>query len=265
MFANKNTSSKPEFPVHFACSNGNLLKVQQELSKIELSHEKSSTNTTATKGAKFPLRGVLTQKDNDGRTLLHWCVSMQHENMLDYLIEKYNENKIDIDDLFDDAGWNPVHIASNTTLSTTRKLFTDLKIKPDANKQTLKTLSTPLHISCSKVTNLPIISYLIVEQKASVRIKDKMGRLPIHIASCIDNSIDVIKILCEHDSPVNVKDSIDGWTPMHHAMAEGNLGVAIYLVQEYDADYKTITSNDDKTPLDVAVSDTFKETFLENI
>lgn len=75
---------------------------------------------------------------------------------------------------------------------------------------------TALHFTASK-SNLDIARKL-VENKASARVKDRRGQLPLHRAAAV-GSVPLIKLLLEAKSPVNATD-IDGMSALHH----GKLG-----------------------------------------
>jgi len=108
-------------------------------------------------------------------------------------------------------------------------------------------LQTALHFCCSK-NNLPLARRLI-EQKATARVKDKRGQLPLHRAAAI-GSVPLVQLMLDNKSPVNATDDV-GQTALHHGMhtllllvgccfffadcaaaiAEGNGDVAIALLK----------------------------------
>lgn len=222
-------------------------------------------------------------KDNDGRSPLHWAVLSQHTEIVKLLLNpssvdtdssisggngniqqqqqeettttsdtKKTKKKliIDIDELTDESGWTPLHIASSIGNLEIFEILMNHDPKPDVNLQTI-TGQTPLHYAVSK-NNYQICEILIVKYNASARIKDKRGQYPIHRAASI-GSIKLIELLVNKGkSQLNSKDN-SSWTPMHHALAEGHGDIGLLLVK-LGADPK-IKDSDDKTPLDVSVDD----------
>lgn len=73
-------------------------------------------------------------------------------------------------------------------------------------------LQTALHFTASK-NNLETARKLI-SHKASARVKDKRGQLPLHRAAAI-GSVPMVKLLLEHKSPLNATD-VSGLTVLHH-------------------------------------------------
>ncbi|SSD58835.1 uncharacterized protein SCODWIG_00596 [Saccharomycodes ludwigii] len=239
-----------EYPVHKACIDGDLPLLKELLLDVQ---------------DKKKIKQILKSEDNDQRTPIHWAISYKHLYAVEALIRKFNQVDLDIDDLYDGSGWNPFHVACSVgDLNIVKLLFNTLDNKPNVNQQTKYNRVTGLHLVASK-NNIELASYLITVLKASVSIKDAKGQIPLHRACCVPNSINMVKLLCDHQSPINLKDTVDGWTPLHHALAEGNVAVAILLVTEYDADYKTIRDKDDKLPVDVSCNDTVRQEFLANV
>ena len=71
---------------------------------------------------------------------------------------------------------------------------------------------TALHFTASK-TNLETARKLI-SHKASARVKDKRGQLPLHRAAAI-GSVPMVNLLLENKSPLNATD-VAGLTALHH-------------------------------------------------
>src|SRR5204862_5200256 len=64
--------------------------------------------------------------------------------------------------------------------------------------------------------------------------QDGLGWTMLHVAS--SNSFDCARVLLEQGASVDIKDSILGWTPLHHACNEGNQEVW-NLMLAYGADF----------------------------
>lgn len=87
---------------------------------------------------------------------------------------------------------------------------------------------TALHFAASK-QNLSTFQ-LLLASSASTRTKDKRGQLPLHRAAAV-GSIPIMKACLEHRSPLNATD-MDGYTALHHAIAEGRGDAAGFLIKQ---------------------------------
>ncbi|KAL2207409.1 ankyrin [Sarocladium strictum] len=107
---------------------------------------------------------------------------------------------------------------------------------------------TVLHFVASK-QNLDV-ARLLLENKpaASTRVRDRRGQYAIHRAAAI-GSVPIIQLLLKNRSPLNATD-IEGYTPLHHAVAEGHGDAAVALLKE-GAD-ASIKNSAEELPLDLA-------------
>jgi ankyrin repeat protein len=80
------------------------------------------------------------------------------------------------------------------------------------------TQKTALHFVASK-KNLETAKILI-ENKASTRVRDRRGQYPIHRAAAT-GSVPMVLLFLRNRSPLNATDN-EGFTPLHHASAEGH-------------------------------------------
>lgn len=207
-------------------------------------------------------------RDADMRTPLHWATSFQNIELVEILLDPFKYYKggsiekvvIDLDDCVDDSNWNPLHIAASTgNLEIFKQLATHEPVA-DINAQT-STGQTCLHYAVSK-NYYYIVAYLLVDLKASARIKDKKDQLPLHRAAAI-GSEKLVQILIETGkSPLNAVDSF-GQTALHHALAEGHADVALQLV-EYGADWQKPTS-DGQSAFDVCLNDKIRIFFKKGL
>lgn len=55
---------------------------------------------------------------------------------------------------------------------------------------------------------------------ASARVRDKRGQYALHRAAAV-GSVPMVNLLVQNKSPLNATDT-DGWTALHHAVAEGH-------------------------------------------
>lgn len=71
---------------------------------------------------------------------------------------------------------------------------------------------TALHFCASK--NQLDLARKLIDRKATTRVKDKRGQLPLHRAASI-GSVPMVQLLLEHSSPLNATD-VSGMTALHH-------------------------------------------------
>ncbi|KAH3671871.1 hypothetical protein OGAPHI_000057 [Ogataea philodendri] len=203
----------------------------------------------------------LLQRDDDSRTPLHWACSLADARIVSDLLHCPECNfEIVIDDMADDSGWTPFHIACSVGDLETVKLLANFNPKPDVN---LKTNSgqTALHFATSK-QRYNVAEYLVVECRASSRIKDKRSQIPLHRAASV-GSIKLCELLINKgNSPLNAQDS-DGYTALHHALSEGHGELAVRLVK-LGADFR-LPDKDDKLPVEVAVDDKVQKFFIKSL
>ncbi|KAH3685327.1 hypothetical protein WICPIJ_003679 [Wickerhamomyces pijperi] len=236
-----------EYALHEACRQGKPLTVKSILSNNP--------------------KAVLV-KDEDGRIPLHWATSFQQLEIVSMLLspwkfpsdpKKTKKFAIDIDDFTDDAGWTALHIASSVgNLEVFEHLLAN-DPAPDVNLQTNAGV-TCLHLAVTK-SNIDIVNILL-EKGASARIKDNKGQYPIHRAVTIGSMALTETLAKKGKSPLNAKD-VCGWTPLHHALAEGSGDVAVLLVK-LGADYQ-IEDNEGETPIAVAVDDNVRKFFVSEL
>lgn len=87
---------------------------------------------------------------------------------------------------------------------------------------------TALHFCASK-SHLHSARYLL-QHGATSRVKDsRMQQLPLHRAAAV-GSAPIIRLFLEDKSPVNATDR-EGWTALHHAIAEGHGDAALELLK----------------------------------
>lgn len=227
-----------EFPLQAACINNQLSTVQDIVENAE--HK----------------RKLLISKDNDGRTGLHWAISFQFKPIVSYLLSKMKQ--IDLDNLADDSGWTPFHIACAVgDLDLVREIYSR-DIKPDLNYRTTQG-TTALHLAVAK-KHYHIVEFLL-ENGADVKCKDKLGQLALHRAAA-QGQMNLVTLLCNKGSPVNFQDN-DGWTPLFHALSEGHGDIAVLLVNEFHAD-TTLVDKKGLTAEQNALNDQVKSFFLNN-
>lgn len=216
---------------------------------------------------------LVLKRDLDGRVPLHWAVSAGDKEIVSMLLnpwhvanaeqkaennKKFNKFDIEIDELTDDSGWTPLHIAAALGDLDILELLVNNDPEPSINQQT-NTGQTVLHLSVSK--NLYETTLFLLKHGASARIRDRKGQYPLFRAASI-GSIKLVDLLVkEGKSQLNAKDAFN-WTAMHHALAEGHGDVAVELVK-LGADPNV--EGDGQTPVQVSVDQKVEEYFRHQL
>lgn len=205
------------FPVHEAARDGKSLVVEGLLSE---------NNKIA-----------ITQ-DDDGRIPLHWSVANGDLNMTKIILNYMNN--IDLDDFIDNSGWTPLHIAASIGNSDILDALMTRSPKPDVNLAT-NSGTTMLHLAVSK-NHVDVVNKLINEYHVKTTTKDKRGITALQRAAANGNCL-LIKKLLQAKAFINSSDN-DGWTALHHALAEGHGDAGILLVN-LGADVSKVDKNDE--------------------
>lgn len=201
-------------------------------------------------------------KDLDGRVALHWAVSANDTEIVSMLLNPWivadsKPFEIDLDDFEDQSGWTPLHIAASIGNLDIIKMLVDAGASVKLQTGTGQTV---LHLSVLK--NLYESTHYFLDQGASARVADKKGQTPLFRAAS-NGYTRLVKLLCEQGkSALNTKD-IFGWTPMHHALAEGHADTALELVR-LGADPE-VEDRDGKKPKDVAVDEKTASFFTKQL
>ncbi|RPA87030.1 ankyrin [Ascobolus immersus RN42] len=193
---------------------------------------------------------LANKPDDDERLPIHWAATTAGTTGSLDLLNKLSQaqgKKFDIDAV-DSLGWSILHIGASlgekpggeevVTWAIARGGDVSLK---NNNGQ------TPLHLAASKSALETARLLLAAGAKAAVKDKTQQA-LPLHRASAV-GSMPMVNLLLEHKSPVNATD-VDGWTSLHHAVAEGNADIAVALLKA-GAD-ATKEDPEKTTPLDLA-------------
>lgn len=255
---NVKTLEQDPFLLHKAAMNGELSIIKSSVDNI-LEVEKN----------KPKLKEVLTLKDkDDGRTILHWCITMQQEDILRYISFYYKICNIDIDTLYDNVGWTPFHLIVCSMFDF--EIIVNFFIKtfdPDFENLTrgARNVTSVLHLIVTKPLKLDLINYFLSENidncRTLLKVKDSFGRLPLHLAASNGSCVSIVETLLKYTNK-NLTNSRDSYkyTPLSHALAEGNLEIALLLVQngaEFQNEYEDV--------LKEAVDDLFRRKFLSEV
>ncbi|KAH0139249.1 hypothetical protein KCU82_g17366, partial [Aureobasidium melanogenum] len=116
-------------------------------------------------------------RDDNDRLPIHWAASYNRLPIVEILSDRKDFDP----DVQDGAGWTPLMMASSLKDSSASETLTTLLLAKNADPTlTTNTGATALHFAASK-TNLDTAKKLL-EHKASARVKDKRGQLPLHRA-----------------------------------------------------------------------------------
>lgn len=83
------------------------------------------------------------------------------------------------------------------------------------------------------------VARLLIENKASTRIRDRRGQYPIHRAAAV-GSVPMVSLLLRNRSPLNATDG-EGYTPLHHAIAEGHGAYSSCMIDSYSGMTERLT------------------------
>ncbi|ROT37038.1 putative proteasome regulatory protein [Sodiomyces alkalinus F11] len=157
---------------------------------------------------------LASRKDEDGRLAVHWAVSSNNPEMVQMLSQQRDFDP----DVQDDMGWTPLMIAvSLRDGDAIAELL--LRAGADCNVKNFNGQNA-LHFVASR-NNLDMAKTLLGQDPpASARVRDKRGQYAIHRAAAI-GSVPMVSLLLKHRSPLNATDD-SGYTPLHHAVAEGH-------------------------------------------
>ncbi|KFA47672.1 hypothetical protein S40293_07695 [Stachybotrys chartarum IBT 40293] len=206
-----NSDSDP-YPLHKAAREGNGESMQAFTRPFQL--------TMSSFRRRGPLEGIVndpklsSKKDDDGRYAIHWAAS---SNNLDIVLLLSNQRNFDAD-VQDGSGWTPLMISASVPDS---EAVLKLLLQKDADVNAKNSAGqTALHFVASK-KNLDVARLLInATPPASTRVRDRRGQYPIHRAAAV-GSVPMVQLLLKNRSPLNATDN-EGYTPLHHAIAEGH-------------------------------------------
>ncbi|KAK4088766.1 hypothetical protein PCL_02957 [Purpureocillium lilacinum] len=203
------------------------------------------------------------KQDDDGRYAVHWAASSNSFQIMLMLaelpgfdpdVQRRQDEKTEAEALTgtcwtagqDGSGWTALMIAAS--VADSEPILTLLLQRgADVNEKN-GSGQTALHFVASK-KNMDVARLLLAAKPpASTRVRDRRGQYPIHRAAAV-GSVPMTTLLLRNRSPLNPTDG-EGFTPLHHAVAEGHGDVAVALLKE-GADF-TIRNSADELALDLA-------------
>ncbi len=156
---------------------------KQKYNKIFSKHTKNINNLRKFL-EKIKNLDILSEKDENGKNLIHHAVINKCKECVDKLIElNVDVNSIDLEYS------TPLHYSA--TLKNSDILITLLKHNADVNVKDIYYF-TPLHVA-SLHNNKKGVS-LLLKYKANPNLQDKIGRTPLHIAAEM-NYIEIVDLL----------------------------------------------------------------------
>lgn len=201
---------------------------------------------------------IVTQKDSNQRTLLHWAALMGKERLVELLLT-FDSCKIDDED---DTGATPLILATLKNSLPICKMLCDHGANvnhANANGH------TPVKYACSK-NNKELLSYLL-DLGGDPNKRDNIGDGPIHRAASMEHH-DCLRILLSHpksvESIVIDAQNKQGNTALHLACECDDVSGAFLLI-DHGASVE-ILNKDELTPLQVCKPPTRRKItdYLEN-
>lgn len=126
----------------------------------------------------------------------------------------------------DEDGFTPLHLAAANGYKEMAELL--LANKADVNARD-NSQSTPLHQAVAAGGEHTDLLGLLITYKADVNAADTNGLTPLHYATLADNG-KAVKLLLIHGAHPDVKEKVDGNTPLIIATGKGYKDVAEVLL-----------------------------------
>ncbi|KAG7671397.1 hypothetical protein Ndes2437A_g04051 [Nannochloris sp. 'desiccata'] len=182
------------------------------------------------------------KRDEDGRSLLHSAVVGGNMHLVQLLVERCGNERINSQD---SEGWTPLTSAVSCGFEEIVKYLLSLGADPNSTNAQNR---TPLHYAASK-GRVPIIK-LLIEAGAKTNTKDIAGWLPLHRAASAGRAEALRELLLHTSKPlINARD-ISGSTPLLLAASGGHQAAAVLLAAK-GADVEA-EDKDGQTPLGAA-------------
>ena len=126
----------------------------------------------------------------------------------------------------DEDGFTPLHLAAANGYKTMAEFL--LANKADVNAKD-NSQSTPLHqVVAASGEHVDLVE-LLITHKADVNAADTNGLTPLHYATLADNG-KAVKLLLTHGAHPDVREKVDGNTPLIIATGKGYKDVAEVLL-----------------------------------
>lgn len=129
-------------------------------------------------------------------------------------------------DEYEDGNLTPLHVATKVGNYDLVKLLLDSGA--DMHKPEYKGITTPLDLALIFQDSKMIRIFL--NRIENINIQDEDGRSKLHDAT-VGNRYTSARLLLEYGADPNIRDSIDGSTPLFLAIEEGHEDILILLLQ----------------------------------
>lgn len=186
---------------------------------------------------------IVTQKDSNQRSLLHWAASMGKERLVTVLL-KFESCKIDEPD---DTGATPLLLA---TLKGSLPICEMLGERGANVNHCNANGHTPVKYACSK-NNIDLLNYLL-DHGADPNKRDNIGDGPLHRAASMEHH-ECLRILLTHSKSKEIilidSQNNQGNTALHLA-CECNDATGAFMLIDHGASIE-LTNKEKKTPTEV--------------
>ena len=209
------------WPLHHAAQSGNFGEIRNLLQQQPLPPSRKS-HYSRPRFPQGPKSVDIHARDPYGYTALHYAVRNQDRRITKYLLEFPGSSLTEIQD---NIGQSALHWAAQLCLVDIVGLLCDANASVTAED---KLGWTPLHHLCSSTlaadpTNEGAVLSIIRRLIRSARdekiwmLRDKRGRMPLHVAATYGVSIPICKELLRLDTDGAHAIDRQGWTPLHFA------------------------------------------------
>lgn len=172
---------------------------------------------------------LLTCKDFNGRTCLHFASQNNRMDLLELILPHFPKSQID--DL-DNESMSPLLLAiKNDHFEVIEILILNgSNCFPETNESKLQYL--PINYAC-KFSDYKTLEYLLRSSSATpaqVNKQDVEGLLPLHVIARSGN-FKLIKLLIQFGAAVNQLDGFNKWPPIFYAALEGHVRTTHELIK----------------------------------
>jgi len=162
--------------------------------------------------------GLVSSKDSDGATPLHWAVCRGHKEVVEFMLANSAEVEAR-----DGKGETPLKNAADRSRLGSLEILLAHGADPNAKASTGE---TPLH-QAARQGHLDVTD-LLLRGGADVHAKDGSGLSPLHLAAQCGNT-SVAQSLLTAGAVINERSS-DGRAALHHAASEGQRETVKFLL-----------------------------------
>eukprot|EP01132_Coremiostelium_polycephalum_P005348 gene5348-6671_t len=205
---------------------------------------------------KKKLKLQLTAFDQYGQSPLSTALKNNQEEMVDLLLNIYQQNKADIN-IRDKNGYSALHQAVSSDDRILMRVLQHEGINVDIQNDDK---NTPLHYFCQKFRspNCQESFQLFIQKGVNVNAQNKNGETPLHKA-IFNNSVRLmmVDLLLKNGANVNLV-NIYQESPLHYAVRLGRDDLVSVLLKA-SADVDVVGTREKKTPYDLAVEEGYKE------